>query len=62
MKVENLKNYRYQLDLTQVEVANILGVTKQNISLWEKKNCVPDKHYEKICELYKIKNMENIDK
>lgn len=54
MHIENLKNYRYQLELTQIDVAKFLGVTKQSISVWEKNNNVPDRHYKKICELYKI--------
>jgi len=54
MHIDNLKNYRYQREWTQAYVGEKLKVTKQCISNWEKKNDVPEKFYNKICELYEI--------
>ncbi len=39
---ENIKRLRKQKDLTQEELAEILGVTCQSVSRWEKGLCYPD--------------------
>ena len=39
---KKLKVYRYQNRVTQMELANLLGVTAQAISKWENEECYPD--------------------
>lgn len=39
---ENLKKYRVMKNLTQVDVAEYLGVTPQSVSKWERGECYPD--------------------
>jgi len=38
---ENIRNLRTSLKITQVELANKLGVTKQCVSNWENDNILP---------------------
>ena len=41
--------------LTQVELAEKLGVTDKSVSKWENGNCLPDVSlYKKICEILDI--------
>lgn len=41
--------------MTQVELANMLGVTDKSISKWENGNCLPDVSlYKKLCEILGI--------
>ena len=39
---EKLKNYRKELDLTQEELGEKIGVSGQAVSKWEKGECLPD--------------------
>lgn len=39
---ENLKKYRMQKNLTQEDLAELLGITPQSISKWERGECFPD--------------------
>ena len=39
---ENLKKYRLLKNLTQEDVAEILGITSQSVSKWERAECYPD--------------------
>ncbi len=39
---ENLKKYRLLKNLTQEDVADLLGVTPQSVSKWERAECYPD--------------------
>ncbi len=39
---ENLKKYRMKKNLTQEELADLLGLTPQSISKWERAECYPD--------------------
>ena len=41
MLSDKIKNLRKALSISQVKLANDLGVTKQCISNWEKDNIVP---------------------
>lgn len=54
MYIENLKNYRYQRDLTLQQVADYCGVSRQYICKWEKQNEVPDKFLKIISKLYEL--------
>lgn len=69
---ENIKNLRTSLKLTQVEIANKLGVTKQCVSNWENDNIVPSVDMlTKIAQIFKVStdylldistiNMINVD-
>jgi transcriptional regulator with XRE-family HTH domain len=52
---ENLKNVRRQRDITQEELAETLGVSRQAISKWESDNGYPET--EKLLLLSKILNI-----
>lgn len=39
---ENLKKYRLLKNLTQEDVAELLGITSQSVSKWERAECYPD--------------------
>lgn len=56
MKIgEKLYNYRKQKGLSQEEVANMIGVSRQIISKWEQDISVPrSDNLKKICEIYDI--------
>ena len=64
MLSDKIKNLRKALSISQVKLANDLGVTKQCISNWEKDNIVPSvemlikiaKYFYKIARLLYIKN------
>lgn len=50
------KNLRKQLNLTQAQLANVLGLNRKTISRWEKKTNFPSlEHYKLLCE-YTTKN------
>ena len=50
------KNIRKQLNLTQTQLADVLGLSRKTISRWEKKINFPSlEHYKVICE-YTTKN------
>ncbi|WP_199616415.1 helix-turn-helix transcriptional regulator [Paenibacillus alkalitolerans] len=50
----NILNLRKKLDLTQVELSNLLGVSHQAVSKWENGECLPD--IEVLLRLAKISN------
>ncbi len=39
---EKIKEYRRENNLTQKELGQLLGVTPQAISKWEREKCYPD--------------------
>ena len=39
---EKLKSYRYQNRITQQVLADMLGLTAQSVSKWEREECFPD--------------------
>ncbi len=39
---ENLKKYRLLKNLTQEDVTELLGITSQSVSKWERAECYPD--------------------
>ena len=39
---EKLKSFRYQNRITQQALANLLGITAQTVSKWEREECYPD--------------------
>lgn len=39
---ENLKKYRLLKNLTQEDVAELLGITSQSVSKWKRAECYPD--------------------
>ena len=39
---EKLKFYRFQNGITQQRLADMLGITSQSISKWEREECCPD--------------------
>lgn len=50
---ENLKNLRQGKNLTQSQLAKILGVDQRTISAWEKGICEPSfEMLIKLCELF----------
>lgn len=50
-----IKEIRVRLGCTQEEFADIIGVQKQNIKLWEDAACLPNKkRIIKICEVGRI--------
>lgn len=50
---ENLKNLRQSKNLTQSQLAKILGVDQRTISAWEKGICEPSfEMLIKLCELF----------
>ena len=50
---ENLKNLRQSKNLTQNQLAKILGVDQRTISTWEKGVCEPSfEMLLKLCELF----------
>lgn len=51
----NLKIYRTKNNYSQVDIANILNVTKQTVSNWEKGKRLPD-----INILIKLANLYNV--
>ncbi len=51
---ENFRKFRKDMNLSQMEVAKILGVCQSNISDWENDVSRPD--YEKLIQLSKIYN------
>ena len=38
---ENIRKYRCELKLSQIELAKALGVSKQSVSNWENNNILP---------------------
>lgn len=52
----SLKAWRANKDLTQSEVANKLGITKETLSSWERYRTFPDLiALRKLCEIYDCK-------
>ena len=52
---ENIKKYRTQLGINQVELAKKLGVSKQCVSNWENDNVLPSiEMLVKLAKLFKI--------
>ena len=50
---ENLKSLRKTKNLTQSQLANILGVDQRTVSAWEKGICQPSfEMLLKLCELF----------
>ena len=39
---KKLKFYRLQNSITQQQLADMLGITSQSISKWEREECCPD--------------------
>ena len=39
---EKVRAYRIQNRVTQIELANLLGITAQSVSKWEREECYPD--------------------
>ena len=39
---KKLKSYRYQNRITQQALADMLGLTAQSVSKWEREECCPD--------------------
>ena len=39
---EKVRAYRIQNRVTQIELANLLGITAQTVSKWEREECCPD--------------------
>lgn len=39
---ERIKNYRKQKNITQVDFAELVGVSMQAVSKWEREECYPD--------------------
>ena len=39
---KKLKFYRFQNSITQQQLADMLGITSQSISKWEREECCPD--------------------
>ena len=39
---KKLKLYRFQNSITQQQLANMLGITSQSVSKWEREECCPD--------------------
>ena len=59
MNQENIGKFiaecRKNKNLTQVQLANLLGTTDKSISKWENGNCLPDSSlYESLCEILNI--------
>lgn len=55
---ENLKILRKQRNLTQKDLAKLIGVDQRTVSAWEKQICEPDlKTLAKLCEIFN----ENFD-
>lgn len=55
---ENLKILRMQHNLTQKDLAKLIGVDQRTVSAWEKRICEPDfKTLAKLCEIFN----ENLD-
>ncbi len=50
---ENLKKLRQTYNMTQTELAKILGVDQRTVSAWEKKICEPDfSTLARLCEIF----------
>lgn len=50
---ENLKSLRISKQMTQVQLANYLGVNQRTVSAWEKGICEPSYALlSKICEIF----------
>lgn len=55
MEKMSLKSLRVNINMTQEEVAKVLGVSQKTLSNWENGVTYPDQPaIEKICELYKV--------
>ena len=39
---KKLKSYRQQNNITQKQLAALLGITAQSVSKWEREECYPD--------------------
>lgn len=39
---EKLKSFRYQNRITQQALADMIGLTSQSVSKWEREECCPD--------------------
>jgi DNA-binding XRE family transcriptional regulator len=39
---KKLKFYRFQNSITQQQLADMLGITSQSVSKWEREECCPD--------------------
>lgn len=51
----NLKDLRLSRSLTQVEMADLMGVSQANVSFWEKGRHKPNlDEFKKLCEVFKI--------
>ncbi|MBD5583676.1 MAG: helix-turn-helix transcriptional regulator [Clostridia bacterium] len=50
---ENLKNLRAGKNMTQQQLADLLGVDRRTVSAWEKQICEPNySTLAKICEIF----------
>lgn len=55
MEKMSLKSLRVNINMTQEEVAKVLGVSQKTLSNWENGVTFPDQPaIERICELYKV--------
>ena len=55
MEKMSLKSLRVNINMTQEEVAKVLGVSQKTLSNWENGVTYPDQPaIERICELYKV--------
>lgn len=59
---EKLKNARKNEKMTQLELANYLGLDKATISHYEKNNIMPSLQiFKNLCELFKLSADELLD-
>jgi transcriptional regulator with XRE-family HTH domain len=55
MILRRLKDIREEYDLSQNELANILGITQQNYSYWEtEEKIIPIEHLNNFCNYFKV--------
>ena len=58
-KIANLKKFRQEFDLTQEQVGEIVGITKQSIWSHEQNNTLPLKYWRKLEAKYGFKYVEH---
>lgn len=51
---EKIKNRRKEMGYTLEELANKLGLVRSAIFKWEKNECKPYKHIQKLAEILKV--------